>query len=268
MKFALIQQNSEFDKEESIAKAGKNIDEAAKAEADIIVLPEMWNCPYANRYFREYSEPAGGKTFSFLSDKAAEHGAYIIGGTIPESREGKIYNTCFSFDRKGRHIGTYSKTHLFDVTIGGKIAFQESKTLASGDCTTVIDTEFCKIGIGICYDVRFPEMFRKMALEGAKIIVLPAAFNENTGKAHWDIIMRTRAVDNQVYFIPVSPGKNPAGVYVAHGHTMMVDPWGQVISEAGEGEEIIYGVADTGYVDKVREELPLLKQRRPELYSK
>lgn len=268
MKFltALLQMNSSLEKEESLAKAKKNIEEASRKGADFVMLPEMWNCPYANKYFRDYSEPEGGAAYTFLSEMAKETSTYIIGGTIPEEDSGNIYNTCFVFDRDGLCIGKHRKAHLFDVQLPGKIAFMESKTLTPGDKTTVVDTEFCKVGIAICYDVRFPDMFRKMALEGAKFIALPAAFSDSTGKAHWDTVMKARAIDNQVYFAAVSPGKNPAGLFVAHGHSCLVDPWGRLLCEAGEGEEILYGEVDLDYEEEIRGQLPLLKHRREELY--
>ena len=131
---------------------------------------------------------------------------------------------------------------------------------------TVIDTEFCRIGVAICYDVRFPEWFRKMALAGAKLIVLPAAFNLTTGPAHWDLTMRARALDNQVYFAANSPARDNDGPYQAYGGSCIVDPWGKFIARTDESEGIVYGDIDLEYVDSIREQLPLLKHRREELY--
>ena len=142
----------------------------------------------------------------------------------------------------------------------------ESDTLTAGEDMTVVETEFCKIGVAICYDVRFPEWFRKMALDGAKLIILPAAFNTTTGPAHWDITMRARALDNQVYFAANAPARNENGIFVAYGNSCIVSPWGDFIAHADEKEQILYADIDLNKEEEVREQLPLLKHRRPELY--
>ena len=231
-----------------------------------MVLPEMWNCPYSNDYFREYAEPDDGETVSFLSELAAELGIYLVGGSIPELDKGNVYNTSFSFDRKGNLIGKHRKVHLFDIDVEGGIRFMESDTLTAGEDMTVIDTEYCKIGVAICYDVRFPEWFRKMALAGAQLIILPAAFNMTTGPAHWDITMRARALDNQVYFAANSPARDEKGPYQAYGGSCVVDPWGQFIAHADEKECVVCGDIDLERVEAVRRQLPLLAHRREELY--
>lgn len=256
----------EENKRETADKAESMIREAAANGCDIAVLPEMWNTPYSNEYFREYAEDAGGRTAGYLSGLAAELGIYIVGGSIPETEDGNVYNTSFVFDRKGNIIARHRKAHLFDVDIKGGIRFMESDTLTPGDEVTVFDTEFGKIGLAICFDVRFPELFRKMALEGAQLIILPAAFNMTTGPVHWELSMKMRALDNQLFMAAVSPARNEKGVYTAYGHSMIVDPWADILAEAGSGEEIIYAVIDTDRIKSVRDQLPLLKARRPELY--
>lgn len=265
-KIALCQLKGSFDKEESKKTVDRYVREAAAAGAEIICLPEMWNCPYANKYFGEYAETADGDTVKFLSELAKDLGIYLVGGSIPELDGDKIYNTSFTFDREGKMIGRHRKVHLFDIDVEGGIRFMESGTLTAGDELAVIDTEFCKIGVAICYDVRFPEWFRKMALEGARVIFLPAAFNMTTGPAHWDLSMRMRALDNQVYFAANSPARDEDGVYVAYGNSCIVNPWGEFEAHADEKECIIYADIDLDYVDSVRKQLPLLKHRRPELY--
>lgn len=266
-KIALCQMKGSFDKKESMAIAEKFIREAAANGAQVISLPEMWNCPYANEYFREYAETADGMTVEFMSKLAKELGIYLIGGSIPELDGDKVYNTSFSFDRNGNVIGRHRKVHLFDIDVKGGIRFMESDTLTAGEDMTVIETEYGKIGVAICYDVRFPEWHRKMALAGVKLIVLPAAFNMTTGPLHWDLTMRARALDNQVYFAANSPARDENGPYVAYGSSCIVDPWGQFVSHADEKECIIYGEIDLDKVEAVRQQLPLLKHRREELYS-
>ncbi len=256
------------DKRDNILKAEEMIRKAADEGCDIVALPDMWNTPYGNEYFRDYAESADGKTVGFMSGIAKELGIYLVGGTISEIDDDRIYNTCFVFDRKGELIGRHRKMHLFDIDVEGAVRFMESDTLTAGDQITVVDTEFGKIGIGICYDVRFQDMFMNMALKGVNTVFLPAAFTTTTGPLHWELLMRARAIDNEVYFAAVSPGRNPEGPYQAYGHTMLVDPWAKVIAEAGTGEEIVYGEVDCDYLETVRKQLPLLKHRRPEMYGK
>lgn len=265
-KIGLCQMKGFFDKKESMRTAARFVTEAAQNGAELISLPEMWNCPYSNDYFREYAEDAGGETVEFLSGLAADLGVYLIGGSIPELDGGRVYNTSFSFDRTGKLIGRHRKVHLFDIDVKDGIRFMESDTLTAGEELTVIDTEFCRIGVAICYDVRFPEWFRKMALAGAKLIVLPAAFNLTTGPAHWDLTMRARALDNQVYFAANSPARDNDGPYQAYGGSCIVNPWGEFIAHTDESEGIVYGDIDLEYVESIREQLPLLKHRREELY--
>jgi omega-amidase len=242
------------------------IKDAAEGGADIIILPEMFNCPYDSSLFSRFSESYPAETANFLSKLARLHSVYIIGGSIPEREGNALYNTSYSFDRKGNLIGRHRKIHLFDVEIEGGVSFKESETITAGNEVTVIETEFCKIGIAICYDMRFPELIRKMVLCGAKIIIVPAAFNMTTGPAHWHILARTRALDNQVYFIAAAPARDKEASYTAYGHSLVANPWGDIISEASENEEIIFSEIDLGFVDKIRRELPLLKHRKEEVY--
>ena len=265
-KLALCQLKGSYDKEESRQTVRRYVTEAASNGADVIALPEMWDCPYSNDYFREYAETADGETVKFMSDLAAELGVYLIGCSISEIDDDKVYNTAFCFDREGRMIGRHRKTHLFDIDVEGGIRFMESDTLTAGDSATVIDTEFGKIGVAICYDVRFPELFRRMTLDGARMVILPAAFNMTTGPAHWDITMRARALDNQIFFAANSPARDEEGIYVAYGNSCIVSPWGDFIAHADEKECIIYADIDFDYEDSIRNQLPLLKHRRPELY--
>ncbi|MDO4860126.1 MAG: carbon-nitrogen hydrolase family protein [Bacillota bacterium] len=253
-------------KEKNIEEAGKMIREAAANGAELIALPEIWNCPYSTDYFEEYSEPEGAGTYSFLSETAKELGVYIVGGSIPENEDGRVYNTSYSFDRAGKLIGKHRKAHLFDIDVEGGIRFMESDVFTAGDSTTVFDTDLGKIGVAICFDVRFPEPFRKMALEGAEMIILPAAFNMTTGPAHWEISMRTRAMDNQVFFAAVSPARDMEGPYQAWGHTCAVSPWGDVLTMADEKPQIVYAEFSAARLKEVREQFPLLKSRRPEIY--
>jgi predicted amidohydrolase len=265
-KLGLCQIGGSMDKEEAKKNAEKHVRQAAENGAQVIVLPEMWDCPYSNDYFREYAEPADGPTVEFMSKLASDLGIYLIGGSISELDGDKVYNTSFSFNRQGDLIGRHRKVHLFDIDVEGGIRFMESDTLTAGEEMTVLDTEYCKIGVAICYDVRFPEWFRKMALAGAKLIVLPAAFNMTTGPAHWDLTMRARALDNQVYFAANAPARDENGVYVSYGNSCIASPWGDFIAHADEKEQIIIAELDLDRIEDVRKRLPTFEHLRREIY--
>jgi len=267
MKVGICQMLVEENKDRNIERAEKMIRDSASNESDIIVLPEMFNCPYENKYFPIYAEEFPGKTTNTLASLSKELGVYIIGGSIPEKDDNIIYNTSYIFDREGNLVGKHRKIHLFDIQVENGINFKESDTLGYGQEVTVFPTEFCKIGVAICYDMRFPELIRLMVLEGAEVIIVPASFNMTTGPAHWDLLVKTRALDNQVYFIAASPARNQSASYHSYGHSSIVNPWGTIIREADEKECIIYGDINLELVQKVRRELPLLKHRRTDLYG-
>ncbi len=265
-RLALCQMNVGTDKKENIKRADQMIREGAKGGAKVISLPEIFNCPYSNKHFRQFAEDENGETVEFMRAISQELDIYLVGGSIPEIDNDLIYNTSYTFNPKGEIIGKHRKVHLFDIQVKGGISFQESLTLTAGNSTTVVDTEFGKIGVAICYDVRFPELFRKMALEGAKLIILPAAFNMTTGPAHWELTMRARAMDNQVYFAAVSPARDVNSPYVAYGNSCAVTPWGEFCAKTDWQEGVLCANIDFDYVDDIREQLPLLKHRKPECY--
>jgi omega-amidase len=254
---ALCQTRVVDDKHKNINNAVARIEEAAQNGAELVALPEIFNCPYQKELFADYAESIdSGETIKRISDTAKKLGTYIVAGSIPETDEGKIYNTSITFDNKGRIIAKYRKVHLFNIDIPGKIVFKESEVLSQGNDITVINTELCKIGIAICYDIRFPEQMRLLALSGAELIVIPAAFNMITGQAHWELLIRTRAIDNQVYVAAVSPARNENAAYIAYGNSMVADPWGNVIAKADEKEGIIYALIDLDIVKKTRTDQP------------
>ena len=266
IKCAICQLKISENKEVNLAKAEKMIKKAAEENIDIAILPEIFNSPYNTSSFKEYSETYPSVTTDMLSCLSKELGIYIIGGSICEREGDYYYNTSYSFDRQGILLGKHRKIHLFDIDIKNKISFKESDVLSCGSESTVFNTEFCKIGVLICYDMRFPELSRKMVKEGAKIIIAPASFNMTTGPAHWELIARTRAVDNQVFFLAASPARDTKSSYISFGHSIMVNPWGEIIVEADEKECILYGNLDLDLIEKIREELPLLKHARYDLY--
>ena len=266
MKIGLIQMDVVDDKNMNLKKASDMIFKAHKMGAEIIMLPEMFNTPYQNDKFGEYAEDETGKTLTLLKKIAADLNVFLIGGSIPERDGDKIYNTSYIINEKGNIIGKHRKVHLFDIDVKGGITFFESDSLTAGDKSTVIDTSFGKIGVAICYDIRFPELFRKMVLEGARYLFIPAAFNTVTGPAHWEILTRARALDNQVYLSIASPARSKELKYKAYGHSLVVDPWGKIIDELDEKESILMVEIDPNIVDNVRGELPVLKHRKPIVY--
>lgn len=267
LKIALCQTLVEDNKEKNVSRAVDFIERAADNGANIVSLGEMFNCPYRSDAFKLYAEEVHNSyTLNALSSVAKEKGIYIIGGSIVEKEEENYYNTSFIFNKEGKIIEKHRKMHLFDVDIENKVKMKESDTFSYGDNITVFDTEYCKIGVAICYDMRFPEIFRIMVDRGVKIIIVPAAFNNVTGPAHWDTLVKSRAVDNQVYFGAVSPARNEKETYLAYGHSKICDPFGNVLGELNENESILYSDIDFEYLEKVRAELPLLKHRRLDLY--
>jgi omega-amidase len=235
---------------------------------DLITAGEMFNCPYETQNFPVYAEPAGGPTWQRLSDLAEEYGVYLSPGTIPEcDEEGNVYNTAFVFDRRGHQIACHRKMHLFDINVTGGQNFRESDTLSAGNEVTVFDTEFGRGGICVCFDFRFPELARLMVLEGARFILVPAAFNQTTGPAHWDVMFRSRAIDNQCWTIGTSPSLDPNASYHAWGHSLIVSPWGDIISEMDEVPEYRVLDIDITETERVREQLPLLYARRTDVYT-
>lgn len=266
-KLAVCQMKVVDDKKLNINKAVNMIETAARNNAHLIVLPEMFNCPYDINKFREYAEKQeNSKTLKAISKVSKDFGVDVVAGSIPELDNEKIYNSSFMFSN-GKIIGLCRKIHLFDIDIPGKITFKESEVLTAGNQITILNTELSKIGLSICYDMRFPELLRIMALKGAQIIVIPGAFNMTTGPAHWETLIRARAIDNQVYVAAASPARNKDLSYTAYGNSMIVNPWGTVLARADEKEEIIYADINLKEVKKVREELPVLKNRREDIYE-
>ena len=266
---AMIQMHVEEDKLRNIENASEFVKKAVEQNADIVILPEMFCCPYKTSNFPIYAEFEGDECYRLLSNLAKTYGIYLVAGSMPEKdNEGRVFNTSYVFDRKGCKIGKHRKMHLFDIAVEGGQSFKESDTLTAGNEVTVFDTEFGKMGLAICYDFRFPELSRLMVDEGAKVIIVPAAFNMTTGPAHWEVMFRSRAIDNQVYTIGTAPARDVSSCYTSYGNSIMVSPWGSVIVQMDEKEGFSIGTLDLGYVEKVRKELPLLVHRRKDIYKK
>ena len=267
MRAALIQMPVTADKRGNIETACRRLREAKARGADIAVLPEMFCCPYDNACFRSYGEAEGGEAQSALSALAAELGMYIVGGSLPEQEGENVYNTSYVYGRQGETLAKHRKVHLFDIDVSGGQRFLESDTLSPGNAVTTFETEFGTMGLCICFDLRFEELARCMCLRGARCMFVPAAFNMTTGPAHWELLFRQRAVDNQCFTVGVSPARNAAASYVAYGHSIAVDPWGTVLCQAGAEEASLCVDLDLSRMDAVRSQLPILSARRTDLYE-
>ena len=268
LKVALIQMKVIDDKDKNLVKAKDFVKKAADQEAELVMLPEMFNCPYQTIKFPEYAEKEGGKSWRFLSELAKENDIFLVGGSIPEKDDkNDIYNTSYVFNNKGEQIAKHRKVHLFDIDIEGGQTFKESDTLSAGNNITVFDTPYGKMGLVICYDLRFPELSALLSKKGVKYILVPGAFNMTTGPAHWELLFRSRALDNQVYTLGAAPARDSKQPYVSYGNSIAVSPWGKVIKRLGGEEDILIADLDLDYLDKIREELPLLKHKREDIYD-
>ncbi len=238
----------------------------------MVVLPEIWNSPYDNAAFPLYAEDVdggGSESAAALSAAAAANGVALVGGSIPEkAADGALFNTCLVFRPDGSLAAKHRKVHLFDIDIPGKVTFKESDTLSPGAGPTVVDPGLgVVLGLGICYDLRFPELASLSARRGAQLLVYPGAFNTTTGPAHWELLLRARAVDNQAFVAACSPARGGPDGYQAWGHSTVVDPWGVVLGTTGEGAAIVYAEVDTGEIATRRRNMPLSEQRRGDVYE-
>lgn len=268
IKIAAIQMPTVADKMENVRTVKAYLEKIKDENPDFVILPEMFCCPYQTENFPIYAEKEGGPVWQQLSGYAKQYGIYLIGGSMPEKdAEGNVYNTSYIFDREGKQIGKHRKVHLFDIDVKGGQTFKESDTLTAGDSDTVFDTEFGKIGVMLCFDIRFPELSRMMVNDGVKVIFVPAAFNMTTGPAHWELSFRTRALDNQIYMVGCAPARDVSAGYISWGHSIVTDPWGRVTGMLNENEGILLAELDMDYEEQVREELPLLKSRRKDIYQ-
>lgn len=267
MKVALLQTPVSMDKAENLRNAREQVKIAAQNGAEMVILPEMFCCPYSTAYFAHYAEPKGGDSWLELSAWAAENRICLVGGSMPEVENGRICNTSFVFGPDGRQLARHRKMHLFDVEFDGGQHFRESDTFTPGDEVTTFVYKDMTFGLCICFDLRFPELSRLMALRGAQAVIVPAAFNMTTGPLHWETMFRQRAVDDQCYTIGVAPARDEQGVYVSYANSLVCDPMGRVLTRAEAEPCILYAELDPAEVDSARRQLPLLSARRCDLYN-
>lgn len=268
MTAAAIQMSSTPDKGQNFATAERLIRSAAASGADLIALPELWSCHGLERAYGENAEPIPGPTTGFLGGLARELGVYLLGGSILENRPGsdKLHNTSTFFGPDGELAAVYRKIHLFDVKAPDR-EYLESKTVAAGGEVVTAKAGVATLGLSVCYDVRFPELYRLLALRGAEILAVPAAFTLQTGKDHWELLLRARGVENQAFVLaPAQWGQKADGRWT-YGRSMIVDPWGTVLAQCPDRDGHALAPLDLDSLDRLREEFPALKNRRPETYE-
>jgi predicted amidohydrolase len=255
---------------ENQAKAEGFVREAARNGAQFILLPELYRTMLPRDQMPQYAETIpDGPTSRRWAGLAKELGVWLLGGSMIEPVEGqpgKLYNTAVLFSDSGDLAARYRKIHLFDVCVPGVVDFQESALISSGKETATVASPFGKLGLSVCYDLRFPELFRHLAKQGMDILCLPAAFNYGTGQKHWLHLLKARAIENQCFVLaPNQVGEAP-NKFKSWGHSLILDPWGDIVAEGGDGEEIVYGKLDLSLLGKYREALPSLKHIRKDIF--
>lgn len=242
------------------AKLEAAMDRAARAaeKPDVILLPELWNTGYALTEIGRLADPEGQNSRAWLAAFARRHGIHVIGGSIAENRSGQVYNTMLVFNRSGEEVAAYSKIHLFRL-------MEEEKYLQPGERSVTFDLDGLPAGAEICYDIRFPELTRSLALRGAKLLFVAAEW-PLPRLNHWRTLLIARAIENQMYVIACNrTGKGGGDEFF--GHSMIIDPWGEIVAEGGEAEEIVTGSIDLTLVDQVRRRIPVFDDRRPLAYD-
>ena len=267
IKIAQVQMPQYNSVNEALDAASDAVARAAAMRADMVCLPEMFITHYDNQSMKRDAVEEGGYELTRLAEMADRYNIYLQAGTVPEDAGGKIYNTAYLFDRNGAQIAKHRKMHLFDVDIKGGQSFRESDTLSPGNEITVAATEFGRIGIAVCYDMRFPELFRLMALKGARLVLVPASFNTVTGPAHWDICFRSMGMYNQFFIAGTSSAFTEDSSYHSYGHTMICDPWGSVLGQLDENPGVLMTDIDLDRTADIRNQLPILKNRRTDIYD-
>jgi predicted amidohydrolase len=261
---AAVQMSSGPDRAANLDRAAALVRRAATRGARLVVLPEVfaWRGPRDEE--AAAAEPVPGPTTAAMSALAATLGIHLCAGSLLEvgPGDGRAYNTTCVFAPDGRLAATYRKLHLFDVDLPGRVSVRESDTRAPGADVVVVPTALGTLGLSICYDLRFPELYRRLAGAGAEVLVVPSAFTFPTGAAHWEVLVRARAIESQCWVIAADQtGTSPSG-HADFGDSMIVDPWGRVRARAGEGEDVVLAEVDLGYLARVRRELPSLTHVR------
>lgn len=265
-KLALCQIRTDFDVDTTMSKTEAMLREAAEHGAQAVCLPEMYCCQYRGAAFRMFAGRGSDDIVEKMSRWAKEYGLLLVGGSIPEVENGRMYNTCYVFDRSGAQLAKYRKMHLFDSDLP-ELRSHESEIFGHGNSIEVFDTEFGRMGVAVCFDVRFPELIRTLSQRGAELVFLPAQFNDITGSKHWEMLLRARAMDNQIYMAGCCGALDESIHWHSWGHSLVADPFSDIICEAGSGEEIVYADIDLNRVDESRRAIPVGKLLRRDMYK-
>jgi predicted amidohydrolase len=260
--------NSQDDKAANLERAEALVAQAAAWGPDLVVLPEVWTYLGPGKRHPEVAEPIPGETSELLGRLAARYRLWLVGGSYLEAVEGaeRFYNTSIALNPDGELVARYRKLHLFDVEVDGR-TYAESSTIAPGADITVASLGRAQVGLSICYDLRFPELYRRLTAGGARLITLPSAFTMETGKDHWEVLVRARAIENQVYVLAAAQcGPHPPS-HACYGNSMVVDPWGVVLARAGYREGVVVADVDFGEQERIRQTLPALAHRRADLFT-
>jgi len=252
---------------DNVETASRLVAEAAGRGAELIVLPEKWPVFGGRDELWPAAESVDGPIMDEVAGWARSHGVGLVAGSFSERIEGdeRVHNTSVVFDREGRRIAAYRKLHLFDVDVGGR-RVRESDSDAPGDRPVMAQVAGLSVGLAVCYDLRFGELFRLYAQQGADLVTLPSAFAERTGRDHWEVLIRARAIENLIYVAAADQWGRLAGGHVAYGRSLIVDPWGTVVAQAPDGECVIVADCEHATLERVRRELPTLAHVRPEAY--
>jgi deaminated glutathione amidase len=268
IRVACVQLTSRADKAANLERTERLVARAAAAGADLVVLPEKWNAIGDATVLHAAAEPlAGGESVEAMSTWARTHGITLVGGSITERREGreKLSNTCVVFDPEGEFAAVYRKIHLFDVDVGGH-RYRESDAEEPGDEPVVARLEDWPIGLTVCYDLRFPELYRILALEGAELVTVPAHFTLYTGKDHWHVLLRARAIENQLFVAAAAQVGETIPGKPSYGRSLIADPWGIVLAQAPDEETVVSAELDRERLREIRRNLPSLANRQAAAY--
>ena len=263
-RLALVQMDSQQNKEENLRKMEERTSEAVQHGAVLVVFPET--VEYIGPDMAGYASGVPGRITERFSDMARKNGVWLHAGSITEKYEKKARNLSMLFSPEGRCVASYRKLHMFDVTVEDGPSYRESDEILPGETVCLAYTDLGRLGLSICYDLRFPQLYRLMADNGAEVLIVSANFTDPTGAAHWEPLLRARAIENTCYVLACGQcGQKPA--FKAHGHSMVIDPWGRILAEAGEKEEILYADISSEVLKKTRKQIPCLQNQREDLYQ-
>jgi deaminated glutathione amidase len=269
LRVACVQLNAAQSKADNIERAERLVGEAAATGADLVLMPEKWTGIGPPDLIRSVAESLDdGEATGAMRSWSARHGITLIGGSIVERREGheKLSNTSIVIDPVGEIVAVYRKIHMFDVEVGGHV-YRESETEDPGDRPMTTEVDGWKVGLSICYDLRYPELYRLLAVEGCEALTVPAAFTLFTGKDHWEVLLRARAIENQCYVIAANQWGSFADGKAAYGRSSIVDPWGIVLAQAPDEDCVISAELDRARLEDIRRRLPSLANRQPAAYQ-